>query len=803
MQKLSGYSCFLTVILLIFFSRANAINKNEIIKKNYDVLHYNISVNVDLDRQYIRGKVNTTIIYTSKSDTIYFDSENITIYNASINGKKAGFKVNDKILKIIPVEKYKLNDTLIISVEYDAFPKQGKGIYFFKPENKLPYIKYQCYSQGEEQLNHYWFPCYDYPDDRVTSEMYITVKNNFKAVSNGNLISVKDDTNSTKTYHWKMEEEHVAYLISFVVGEYEEIKDNYGNIPLSYYVYKEKLNDAKLIFPKTPEMIKYFENLLSFKYPWNSYSQIIMQDFFGGMENTTLTNLIDDIPDRKNFYYDEKYTHFYEMIMAHELTHQWFGDYITCKRFEDLWLNEGFAEYLTGMYKSDFYGKTEGNIYFYDEFNTYKNISAKEAMPTVSYKSNNVYQKGALILKMLKSLTSEKEFWKIMNTYLNRYQNKSIETSDFKKIVEEVTGKDYTLFFDQWLYKIGHPKYKVEKKYNEKNKELILKFTQTQKIDSIHPVFKTPMDIELYLNNKNEKKTVYLDSINKIIRFNNINENPKLVSIDPERNIIKEIVFEKTKPELIFQLLNSKSEIDRIEAADNLEKYNSEAEVFTVLKTAFLSDKSWKVRQTALYSIAKSNNQELAGLLMDHYKKEEHPNVRRDILHSLTNIKNDKKISDFLFKSIYDSSTSVVISAVQVITVYDSLKAFDTLLKFIDVESARNQIQEYVLGAMVKSKDERAIPCFKEYMFKARSNLARNSAFLGLVNLAKSHKELYDFFVENLKSDIFYFKRMSITALGNIGDKRAINILEEMNKTETNSFVKRMLKEALGKLNSQ
>jgi aminopeptidase N len=558
------------------------------------------------------------------------------------------------------------------------------------------------------------------------------------------------------------------------------------------------VDDTKRIFPQTIDMIKFYENIFGLSYPWVKYDQIILQDFFGGMENTSATNLIDNIPDKNNFEFDEKFTLFYSTIMAHELAHQWFGDLITCKNWENLWLNEGFAEFFPGYYREKKYGKDEAKIFFLNELNQYIRTNARSKMPTVSINSNNVYQKGALILNMLRYIVGEEKFWKSIKSYSKKYQNKCVVTDDFQKSIEEITGKKYDWFFNEWLYKAGHPELSVSYNYENKTRILTIDIEQRQKIDSLTGVFKTPVDIKVFTKKGNIVRTFQIDSIKNSFRFNDI-DKPLLISIDPENYLIKQVDFAKTIDEYIFQLRNDEI-IGRIEAAQKLKDSCNNPLVWNALTNALLNDKSWKVKSEAARSLGQSTDLKTINILISCFK-EKHPSIREEIVRSLGSFRKYEIVINFLHKAIHNKSNIVQSASIFSILSVDSTNAFDFLIEYIDKPSFRNRLQEMIIGGFTKVKEPRAIPYFIEYSKKGNSQLAKNTSMIGLATMAEKHPELFDFFVQNLKNDNSYFRRTSASGLGAIGDKRAIKYIEEALNRETNKFSLEVMKKVLNKLN--
>ncbi|HQJ74263.1 MAG TPA: M1 family aminopeptidase [Bacteroidota bacterium] len=792
---------FLFIISSFSFSQdyIKRLNKYDRIN-NYDVIHYKLNIEIDINKKFLWGKSYITFTPIQTTDSISIDAENMKINGITLNNDSIKFIQKDKNINVFFKNKLSLKDTVTLCIDYELNPGNSRGIKYFLPENNTTNKIYQCWTQGEEELNHFWFPCYDFPNDRITSEIIATVGDSLEVISNGKLLNITyDKQNRKKTYHWLQDKQHVTYLVSLVVGNYVKINDNYKNIPTPYYVYEGLENNARNIFKQTKDMINFYEKITGVKYPWDKYSQTILRDFFGGMENTSATNLIDDVPDEKQFKYEEKYTRFYTTLIAHELAHMWYGDLITCKNWAHLWLNEGFAEFLPGIYYEKKYGKEASQQYYLDELNNYLTINSKEKMPTAEKGSNNIYPKGALILKMLRDELGDNLFWKAIKDYTKNFNNSLVITDDLQKSLEKSTGKDLSLFFKQWVYYAGHPKFKIIYNYDSTSKKLSVKINQVQKIDSLTGIFTVNPELEIITKKGTIVKKLNISKKEELFEFENISK-PLAINFDPYDKIIKETEIEETTEMLINKLLLSKSISAKIYAASKLKDISDSLQILNQLIKVEGKEKAINLKLELLKSIANSKRKEALTYLIKRTTDND-PRVRRLLLFLMAKNYGDKKeVKPIILKALNDSSYSVIASAIQNLVIVDSTNSFDNIIKCLERNSYRNTIQEHALGALVKLKDERAIPYFKHYFINASSQLAKNSAFLGLVGLAKTHPELYDIFIEQLKSDNSYFRRMSANALAEIGNKNALIHLQELKKNEKSIYVLRAVEDAIKKL---
>jgi len=383
----------------------------------------------------------------------------------------------------------------------------GAALRFIKPMAEDPTKPKQIWSQGETEYNHYWFPCYDHPNDFFTSEITATVEKPLSVISNGKLLETKDNKDGTRTFHWKIDQPHASYLTSIVVGEYVPIASEYQGIPIITNVYPQEVKEGKVTTARLTEMVKFFSEKTGLRYPYAKYAQTTARDFGGGMENISATTQTDNMIHDARTELDSNT----DGLQSHELAHQWFGDYLTCRDWSDIWLNESFATYFQAMWdehklgSDDFlYSDVKANQDAY--FATWKQgnrrpIVTKNYANPDSVFDTYAYPRGGAVLHMLRQTLGEDNWWKAINYYLNKYANQPVETEQFRIAIEESTGQAMDWFFDEWLYKMGHPIFRVTQDYDPATKILKLSVEQLQTIDTTSQfpqvaLFQTPVNID-------------------------------------------------------------------------------------------------------------------------------------------------------------------------------------------------------------------------------------------------------------------------------------------------------------------
>ncbi|MEM1009630.1 MAG: M1 family metallopeptidase, partial [Myxococcota bacterium] len=448
----------------------------------------------------------------------------------------------DLRLHIEPLRAIHSQKTFEVRVKYSAKPRIGLN--FVGPDKDYPNKPISVYSQGETEKNRYWYPSYDYTNMRFTSETLFSVPKGFRAISNGRLIEKRTQGGWT-TFHHKMEHPHVNYLLSVVVGEFKVYKQSWKGIPIRSFVYAEDFKHAKRSFKNTPEMMKFFSEKTGVRYPYAKYDQTVVQDFnSGGMENITATTLSRRTIHSKVEHLDYRS----DGLVAHELAHQWFGDFVTCRHWHELWLNESFATYFQQLYYEHKWGKKE----FFQEregyaFARYKRSRYHRPIQTRVYRhpahvfDAHAYPKGALVLHMIRTKLGDALWWKAINHYLKKHAHQNVETHDFRKALEQVSGQNWIPFFDQWLRRPGHPKLRVSWEYQEQSRLVKLKIKQTQMLPY-------QLDSSVVLTHDDGSQSRFaLDIHKKDHEFTfPVPQRPLMVEFEPDANLLADIEVKKS-----------------------------------------------------------------------------------------------------------------------------------------------------------------------------------------------------------------------------------------------------------------
>ncbi len=581
------------------FASVETTRKTERIRQA-DIKHIKAELMLDTKKQEIHGTVTHTLTplhpYTSG---IELDcGPKLKVSKVTVGPQKADckFSTSKDKLAITFDKPYGTDETIDLSITYSGSP--DSGMRFVPTDPASPEKPPAVWTQGEAEDNHHWLPCYDYPNDRVTTEMIITIARPLSVVSNGALISTRENADGSRTFHWKMDQPLSTYLITVTASEFAEFHDKVGSLPVDYYVQKHVDEaTARRFMGKTPAMIRFFSEKTGQPYPWCKYAQICLPEFGGGMENTSATSMTDGalLDEIEGLERDQ------DDLVAHELAHQWFGDLMTCKDWSHIWLNEGFASYFDPLFIEHDRGPDEFRFRMDGELKSYLGNDRMYRRPIVETKYNSpmdmfdgmTYSKGGCVLHMLRGLLGDEKWWKGISHYVAKHKFQVVETDDFRKAMEEATGKELKWFFDQWLYKAGHPELKVRWHYEPEDRTVRVKIEQTQKTDEQTPLFRLPTSLEITeAVGKSRSVPIVIDGASHEFVIP-CGTKPKMVQIDQNCTLIKELDFEKTAEENLFQLEHASCVICRVTAARALLKQaESSPEVKHALAEAWKKEKS-------------------------------------------------------------------------------------------------------------------------------------------------------------------------------------------------------------------
>ncbi len=782
--------------------------------RSFDVKHVALDLRFDFDRKVVKGTVTTTLAPIGRSlREVELDCADTRIRKIVDEEKRElKWELVDETLTVNLGRSVRRGEEVSFTIRYEARPT--RGLYFVGPTKEYPKTPRQIWTQGAMEDNHYWFPCYDSPNEKMTQDVVMTVPEQYLAISNGELVEERHDAKRrTKRTHWRQEQPHATYLLTIVVGEFEVVEDRHKDIPVVYYVPKGRRDEAMRWLADTPKMIAFFEKATGFSYPYAKYGQVVISDFmYGGMENTTITTLTDQalVDERARLDVEG------ESLVAHELAHMWYGDLITTKSWEHTWINEGFASYFDPLYFEHWRGKDEFQYRMLQALKGYlREASDRYRRPIVTRTFTDAfdmfdghsYAKGALVLHALRYELGEELFWRGISHYTRTYAFRSIETEEFKLALEEGTGASLDRFFGQWLKRAGHPEFEVSWSYNKRLKLVTVRVKQTQKTDDETPVFRTPVDIHITTARGTKACRVEIEKADEEFHFPTTTR-PKMVEFDRDNWIPKTLKFEKKKEELLYQLKDSATVIGRIRACEGLGKIMGVDEVVAALRKKLGSKDYYGVRiaaAEALGSIASDAARDalLAGLTDKKSK------VRRAVVVALGKIKQKAvaKRLETIFRR--DRSYYVAADAVRSIAKIREEDAYDFLVAALKYESHRDVVRGAVFNAFVELKDTRGMREARVWAGEGKPMTARTAAIVTLGKLgreqekARERDRVRNELVELMRHPHFRVRASAVAALGELADEAAVGELEKIVENDPLPHLRKGARGAIKKIREE
>jgi aminopeptidase N len=623
--------------------------------------HIFLDLEIDPVGKTLKGTAHQKFkVVAPEQKTIRLDQMGLTIEEVSVGGKKADFVNESGKLSIILAQAPTVGEVIEVSVRYSTHNPR-RGIYFTGPDADHPGKKYQVWTQGQDEDSRHWFPTFDYPNQKATSEIRALVPKGYTAVSNGALLSKKDVGDKTQ-FHYKIGTPHVTYLVSLVVGEYFAWEDKGPrDLPVQYFVQQGREEDGKRSFSNTPHMIAAFEKKTGVPYPYEKYSQVAVQDFiFGGMENTSATTQTDQTLHDQRAELDFTSDH----LVAHELAHQWFGDLLTCRDWSHGWLNEGFATFMErvwiendsgprgGMEEAKYYSYIDLKEHIDEDTKRYRRpIVCNTYLEPMDLFDTHLYQKGGLVVGLLRHVLGEEQFWKSINHYVLTNQKKNVETLDLIRAIEEATGRNLRRFFDEWVFNAGYPEFEMSYQWHDDKKlaEMVIEQKQTGgkselvQNGSTTKLFHLPVVLEFTV--EGGKKVSHKIEVGEPRErvFLSLSAKPLMVRFDPGSSIPKTLKFPRPKELLLFQLKNDQDCMGRIEAAQELGKI-ADPEIVTALGEVALKDPFWGVQAEVAEVLGQIRTDQARDVLIRALATPL-AKGRREIVHALGTFKDEKSAS--------------------------------------------------------------------------------------------------------------------------------------------------------------
>ncbi|MEK6674106.1 MAG: M1 family aminopeptidase [Planctomycetota bacterium] len=777
-----------------------------------DVKHIALDLAVDLPKKQVAGTASIDLMALREVNLVRLNAVDFRVDSVTVARDGGPMGVTEFANTGEEIEVYFRDRALAkgasatIKITY-AVSNPRSGLHFFGPSEAEPDVPYAMWSQGESEDNRYWIPCLDHPNEMQTTEIRATAVDGNEVVSNGRLVSRTKNPNGTETFHWLQDKPHVAYLITLVVGEFHVERETWRNRPVVYYVPKKRAADVKRSFGNTLKMLDFFSDYFGVEYPWDQYAQVCVEQFGGGMENTSATTLTPSTLHDERAHLDTSS----DGLVAHELAHQWFGDLVTCKEWAHTWLNEGFATFGDALWVEKDLGQEE---YEYEMHRNMQGaISGGKDHPIVHRRYEDAgeqfdaraYPKGASVLHMLRRKVGDDAFRTAVKRYLTEHRHQTVETSDLRAAFESETGRSLERFFYDWTERPGAPAVSVEVDWLEKEKLAKITVKQTQKDDAFH----FPLVVECHVPDTEPIRKTLEVTEKEHRMFVTLPKQPHRVRVDPEAAVLMELTERKGRDLWKVQLQDDPSAALRIRAALHFGESKSDSDT-ELLGEAILKESFWGVGVEIAGALGKIGGEKARDVLLVGLKHQ-HPKVRRACAQQLDSFHGDKKVVQALEALVRSGDPSYRVEAA-VLSSYGKLQpdnAVPLLTTVFGRDSHQEQIRSAALEALGWQAPAPAIPILLEWTKRGHPRECRSAAMSALgtlgqqAELSKTEVALIvDAIGDSMPGEHRRVQRAGIEALRKFGDRArpALPVIRALAANDPDHRVRQAAKTAAEKI---
>ncbi len=781
-----------------------------------DVSHIALTLQLDIVGQAVTGTCATTIRAVQETVSgLTLDAVDLQVTQVrQVGGAVLPYTYDGQRLHMTFPTPLARDTSATVAVDYHV-SKPRAGLYFIAPDAAYPHKPVQVWTQCQDEDARYWFPCFDAPNEKATTEMTVTVPQPYFVLSNGALLSTTpDEAAGTITYHWLQDQPHTTYLMTMVVGEFSERTELVNGLPVQWYVTPGREDDGQRAFGDTPEMVRFFSDKLRVPYPWNKYAQVAVNDFiFGGMENTSATTQTDLTLHDARAHLDFSSNG----LVAHELAHQWFGDLLTCKHWSHAWLNEGFATYFDALFHEHHQGQDAFRYYMHQNARTYFREDAevyRRPIVTNVYQEpidlfdHHLYEKGALVLHMLRYVLGEEAFWHSLEHYLTVNRHQVVETVDLERAIEAATGRNLQRFFQQWIYQGGHPEYEVTYAWEEASHLATVTVKQTQKTGTEHnvetPLFDMPVTLLFALPDGEQRFPLRVHE--QLHTFHLVlPAAPRWLSFDPGNAILKRLKLKLPKDLLIAQLQHDPDIMGRIYAAEAVGELGS-LEAVASLRQALEHEAFWGVQAEIARILGKLHTPAALEALLANVALS-HPKARRAVVTALGEFKEERAAT--ALGSVLqhgDASYFVESEAAAALGKTRQATALEILQQATAKTSWNETIRNGVFRGLAELHEESTIPVLQAFTAYGQPPLARYAALraLGVIGGEKdpAPEAIVDTLTAMLDEEHVRTRMAVLDAMESLHSAKTLPALERLRARDLDGRIKRRVEEVIESIRS-
>lgn len=744
------------------------------------------------DQRFTATETLSFIPIGSAVDTLTLNAVGLDIESVTLAGKDVSYYQDDETITLTFDDALPAGKEQVVTFAY-VCDHPYDGMFFTPYSPDAPQYSAEVHTQGQAESNRHWFIAHDYPNERMTTELQVDVPRGFQVSSNGKLVS-HDERGDREIWHYLQDKPHVSYLVSLVIGKFDVVELDHPRVPMKVWVPVGHGSQVQQTYGHTGAMIDLFERRLGVAYPWDRYDQITVKNFgAGGMENTSVTSLYPSAILDKTALLDRDL----DGLIAHELGHQWTGDLITCKSWEHIWLNEGWATYLSALWSEQRDGEDGYLDSIRRQFRVAWRDNTDNELPMVSpiyegpwetfRRRANPYPKGASILHMLRMKLGDDVFWKGVQLYMNRHAYGVVETHDFRYALEEASGLSLEHFFDQWCFRPGTPDLDVRIDFDARSSELVAEITQKQKIDARTPAF--TFDLPIYVETAGSTNTYTVKVTEQATTYRTkLDGVPKLVAVDPYLHVLKTIEVHKPQEMWRRQAQQGPTIAARHEAVQALGEEETPRNRAIIVSIAENPDERYTLRDTAVRELSGYGSEPARGeilRMLDDGVAE--ARVRSDLIGTLREFDADRVDERLAQYAEKDESYACRVAAIRGLAAHEAKQYADLLTELVHFESQHDQVRNAALDALAELDDERGLKLAMDYARYGNLDRSRPSAIEVVGKLAHYDEDAAaDYLIDLLDDPEPRSQGSAMAALADMGEKRAEPLLEAIAESDPN-----------------
>jgi aminopeptidase N len=767
----------------------------------FAIAHLDLDITLEVAARSLRATAALDVRRTDPTaEAVEFDAVGFDIADVRVDEAACAWSYDGRKLRV-PVDL--ASSGARVTVSYRATPR--RGLYFIEPDEHYPAKPRQVWSQCQEEDARHWFPCDDSPHAKMTTQITARVPCGWFALSNGKLVSSETPASGDSVYRYALAEPHSSYLVTLVAGEFTVLADTAKlggrDVPLAYVIPKGREADGSRTFCHTARMVEHFSERTGIDFPWESYAQVVVSDFiFGGMENTTATTMYEHI------LLDERATLDVtsDDLIAHELAHQWFGDFVTCRDWYEGWLNEGFATFFEHVWREKLLGRDEYDWGIKGDLETYvaeartryrRPIVCQDYDAPLDLFDRHLYEKGGVVLHALRLELGDSLFWRGVHDYLAGHARGVVETRDLRLAMEDASGRSLGRAFEQWVSKPGHPELGVTLAWDKGVLTLAVQQTQATS-DGVPSCFEVPLDIDIVRGPEwtVERRTLRLAERQQSFAIPST-ARPSFVVVDPDSRIVGETSVKAPADMLREQLDHAATARGRWLAAQALCRSDDPATLKALARVLGDEREVWGTRAECASTLGKLRIRESFEILSSALRTP-HPKVRRAVASALGNFRTTAAMSLLKPVALHDESYLAQSEAARALGRTRQADAFDTLVELLDRPSWFEVVRAGAIEGLAALRDDRAVPHLRARLRYGQPMRVRRASVLALPKLATDRAARES--IEDVLEDRDPILRVdAVRALGELGDAKARPALLACLESDLDSRVRRRIREVL------